>query len=246
MAESKISKKKRICQVEGCENIHYGRGFCSKHYTKFRAKGCFGLGTCEAGGCDAPIHGRGLCNRHYIQLKRKGYVYRSCKDKNYYEQCDNIYKIHLQNREGDVVGKAIIDIDDYWKAIKHRWHMDSNGYAKNNGSAGLHKIVIGDVPESMEIDHIDRNPLNNMKSNLRVVSRSQNLANSGMSKNNTTGFKGVYMNHGKIVSQIYFDGKLRYLGTFKGKIEAAKAYDIAAIERSGDFALTNKGLGLLS
>lgn len=53
----------------------------------------------------------------------------------------------------------------------------------------------GPIPEGMEIDHIDRDPSNNHLDNLRLVSRIQNMANSGMHKTNKSGICGVSEYH---------------------------------------------------
>lgn len=74
-----------------------------------------------------------------------------------------------------------------------------NGYkrVRHDGKWLNHHIIIwnhfyGEIPEGMEVDHIDRNTLNNAPSNLRLVTRSENCRNRGTHKNNKSGIKGVY------------------------------------------------------
>lgn len=92
-----------------------------------------------------------------------------------------------------------------------------------------------------QADHKNRNVLDNRRSNLRVASNMLNQANRLKTKRSTSGYKGVsWFNHlGKWRADIQKDGKLRYLGHFSDKIEAAKAYDRAAQELFGEFALLN-------
>jgi hypothetical protein len=91
------------------------------------------------------------------------------------------------------------------------------------------------------VDHIDRNPLNNELSNLREVTKRENSLNSKTYRNNTSGFRGVYWHKGaqKWLAQIQSEGKLRHLGYFDCKKEAARAYDAAAKELHGEFAQLN-------
>ena len=96
------------------------------------------------------------------------------------------------------------------------------------------------------IDHADGNKLNNDITNLRPCTSSQNQHNQKLHTNNNSGLKGVHFNKKdkKWRAAIKF-GELFYLGNFDCKFEAAKVYDKKAIELHGDFAVTNKSLGLL-
>lgn len=97
--------------------------------------------------------------------------------------------------------------------------------------------VNGAWPES-EIDHEDRNPTNNAISNLRPATRKQNNANTGVSKNNRCGRKGVCFEkrRRKWRATINVDGKQRHLGLFSDIDDAAAAYRRAEIEAHGAFA----------
>lgn len=91
------------------------------------------------------------------------------------------------------------------------------------------------------IDHKDRNSLNNQFENLRPATYSQNNANKGLQRNNTSGYKGVsyHKRSGKFRVMIAVQKHATYLGTFLNPEEAAKAYDRAAKRLFGEFAVLN-------
>lgn len=62
----------------------------------------------------------------------------------------------------------------------------------NNKSYRVHNLLVGDIPEGMEVDHINRNGSDNRLSNLRVVTRAVNNANRRTPKHNTSKRKGVH------------------------------------------------------
>jgi hypothetical protein len=92
---------------------------------------------------------------------------------------------------------------------------------------------------NLEVDHIDNDPTNNKKDNLRLATRSQQSMNrvSGIRGRKN---KGVYKrDYGdKWSAQIWFDGKCKNLGTFGSEKEAIEARLIAAKEFHKEFANT--------
>lgn len=110
----------------------------------------------------------------------------------------------------------------------------------------LHTFIMDAKPGRI-IDHIDGDGLNNQRSNLRLSTQCGNNQNRGKSRNNTSGYKGVYWHshHDKWVASISSNNKRIYLGYFDDPIEAAKAYDAAAEKYHGRFGKLNfpkKGL----
>jgi len=98
-----------------------------------------------------------------------------------------------------------------------------------------------DAPGHLVVDHIDRNGLNNRRSNLRLCSAAQNACNSGSARGSSSKYKGVCWNkrEGKWVASIRFKNKLHLMGYFTDEIAAAKAYDKSASEFFGEFAYLN-------
>lgn len=146
---------------------------------------------------------------------------------------------------------AIVDNGDYDYLNRYRWYTakDCNTfYARKNiigTTIPMHRVIVGAI-EGQIVDHINGNGLDNRKCNLRIVTNSQNAMNQGISKNNTTGYKGVdyRKKENKFRARIKNNGTEYSLGYFNTAQEAADAYDIKAKELFGEFAKTNKDLGL--
>jgi hypothetical protein len=92
-----------------------------------------------------------------------------------------------------------------------------------------------------EGDHWNHRTLDNRRSNLRKCSHAQNASNVSRPRDNRSGFKGVVFEKrtGKWYAQIRVNRKQHHLGTFTDKEDAARAYDAAARQHFGEFALTN-------
>jgi len=91
------------------------------------------------------------------------------------------------------------------------------------------------------IDHINHATLDCRSENLRRATRAENNRNARLSRRNTSGYKGVSWDPQarKWVALIMADRKRRFLGLFETAEEAGRAYDAAARELHGEFALTN-------
>lgn len=90
-----------------------------------------------------------------------------------------------------------------------------------------------------EIDHVNGSKADNRLCNLREASRKENQRNVGLTRANTSGFKGVYWHPsgpGWWRASIRIDGHNRHLGLFPDRESAARAYQRAAVEAFGEFA----------
>lgn len=142
---------------------------------------------------------------------------------------------------------AIVDDEDYERMSQYKWICNAQGYAmrtsrENDVKIGvyMHKEVMN-IREESHVDHIDGNPLNNQKSNLRPCTHGQNMFNKKSYKNSTSKFKGVSWKseNKKWVAQIQYNGKKAHIGYFSSEIEAAVAYNAKAVELFGEFARLN-------
>ena len=143
---------------------------------------------------------------------------------------------------------ALVDDADYKLATQFKWVANvrknrdgsvKNVYALSNGTY-LHRLLLGIADPEVEVDHKDHNGLNCQRYNLRVA-ENKNQQNARMRKDNASGFKGVHLrkDRGNYVSYIKFEGKRIHLGTFSDPLEAACAYDMAAVRLFGEFAHCN-------
>ena len=107
-----------------------------------------------------------------------------------------------------------------------------------NGSVAMHRQIMG-FPEGLQVDHKDGDGLNNQDENLRVCTSTQNQANRGKQKNNTSGYKGVVKARKRWCAQIKLNRAVVFWKSFSTPEEAARAYDEKAREIYGEFAKTN-------
>ena len=99
----------------------------------------------------------------------------------------------------------------------------------------MHREIMG-FPEN-NIDHWDRNGLNNQEHNLREATDQQNCLNR--KPYGTSKYKGVYLDGGSIRAIIKVNKKNTDLGSFKTQEDAARAYDKMAKEHHKEFAYLN-------
>lgn len=102
----------------------------------------------------------------------------------------------------------------------------------------------GIIHAALQIDHRehgDVSGLDNRRSNLRVASVSQNIANQRLRRDNTSGYRGVSFNgkRGDWEAYIDYQRRRRRLGYFSNAEEAATAYNSAATRLFGEFARLN-------
>jgi hypothetical protein len=107
---------------------------------------------------------------------------------------------------------VFIDKEDVEKVRCHTWMLSKRltgkgYYVRNNKLGRLHRYLMNINDENIMIDHIDRNTLNNRKSNLRIADAELNMRNINIQTNNTSGITGVRCDGKKWWAQIVIDGK---------------------------------------
>jgi len=153
--------------------------------------------------------------------------------------------IVLRNKFADISGYAIIDIEDANRCSSIKWSMTKDCYVtgKFQGkNVQLGRFILGVVDRDIEVDHRDRNHLDNRRMNLRECTSSQNSMNVGIKKNNTSGFKGVCFDatKKKWKASLLADGCVILNKRFNNLIDAVKAYNEAAKIYHGEFAYLNE------
>ena len=150
---------------------------------------------------------------------------------------------------------AIVDKADYDALSQHRWLKHSKGYAYRSGKDenGVNKMIlmhrqIMQPAPGLVVDHINHDPLDNTRANLRTCTQRENMKNrkkvlEKCGQATSSRFKGVYRYQYKTTvkykATIWCNGKQKHIGYFKTEVAAAKAYDKWARKLHGKFAMPN-------
>lgn len=145
---------------------------------------------------------------------------------------------------------AIVDDEDCEWLSAYKWYL-SGDYAlrsqKINGkytSVRMHRQIMGidGLIDTVQIDHINGNGLDNRRCNLRLCTAQGNARNKRPNKKASSIYKGVYwhVRMQKWQSHLTCDGKIIHIGYFKSEIEAALAYNKKAKALFGEFYRGNK------
>ena len=142
----------------------------------------------------------------------------------------------------------IMDSDSVHLLGSWKWNRGGggSGYVTGGNKRGgklmlLHRLIVN-APDDTVVDHINHNVLDNRKENLRICSIAENIRNSKLRANNTSGYKGVcwLKRDNKWLANITFNSKTIYLGKYNDIIDAAQAYNDAAIKYFGEYASLNE------
>lgn len=140
----------------------------------------------------------------------------------------------------------IVDKEDFPKIkdkILYPSKKNSNGnqlYIMSKDRKYLHTFII-DCPKGFEVDHINRNTMDNRKSNLRIVTHRQNQCNQDLQRNNTSGVSGVsyYPPKKKYRARIKVQHHDLHLGYFKTFEEAVQARNEGMKHLFGEYGVYN-------
>jgi len=157
--------------------------------------------------------------------------------------------------------KIIVDDEDLSLVSARNWQVNLQNNKPNAvqtciglGKKGLkktvrlHNFIMGQPKDGFCWDHINGNPLDNRKSNLRLADRNQNAFNQQRRYNSKNKYKGVTkviainkktkerIWYGKYKACVTAYGEVHYLGSFESEEEAYEAYCLKAEELHGEYA----------
>lgn len=217
---------KKICSIEGCENIYLAKNLCGSHYRRMKTYGD-PLGKpaprvskrkiCEFPECGRFVAGLGLCNGHWLQ-RTKGKDLKPL----------GMRSLTVEQRFNQKVEKT----ESCWNWVGSK---GSHGYGEMriNGNNNLaHRVSyerhIGSIPIGKEIDHICHNRSCVNPAHLRVTTTKQNAENhQGATRASSSGMRGVYplkrATKPKWPAKVKHGSKTYYVGTFDSPEEAEVA-----------------------
>ncbi len=159
-------------------------------------------------------------------------------------------------------GVALVDDEDFERVNQFKWSVFKPCnviYASGAVARGqqgqqpttehrrgyrmlMHRFVLGLPPRYPQVDHRDRNGLNNTRANLRISTVSQNAANTGPSRlaEKKSVYRGVSWQDGFWKATLTVDGVILRLGWHRTQERAADAWDWAAVRVWGDYAYLNR------
>lgn len=144
---------------------------------------------------------------------------------------------------------ALVDDEDFdflnqwkWFALKSNRTFYAARTAGRKEIIYMHRFILGLIDSKKISDHIDRDGLNNQRSNLRIASKRQSGANRNSFTNSSSKFLGVSWDKksNKWRASIKDESKNNNLGVFVNELDAAVAYNKKALEVHGEFANLNK------
>ena len=146
---------------------------------------------CKIEGCSNKHHAKGYCKKHYEQIRKYGKILeRTMQTPNEIIEYEDYAEIILYNMQNEEIARTLIDLDDVDKVKEHKWYLKDNYVWNGKERLFLHRFIMN-PSNDMVVDHINHNPLDNRKENLRICTQQQNLFNQNSLRNNTSGFTGI-------------------------------------------------------
>lgn len=140
-----------------------------------------------------------------------------------------------------------VDEEDLPKLSGFHWEISTRDYVRGRKQINglrkqvlLHRVIM-DAKDDELVDHINGNVLDNRKSNLRIATHQENSANRKTPTINKVGYKGVNKVSGyeKYKAYIQVGDKQAHLGYFDNPHDAARVYNLWAVDIYGEFARLN-------
>lgn len=192
---------------------------------------------CKNPTCIRVVYTAKFCSMHIRRKDPMGYSKRDKRE--IIDRIDGTSLVPLQLGGG----YAIIDTIDKHLIEAYKFHTTkrcSVDTTINGKKVKIHHLIMGKPNNGLVIDHINRNHLDNRRSNLRMITQKLNSVNTVGAKRSSV-YKGVSWNkeRNKWISVIVSNRKTIHLGRYTDEIEAAKAYNAKALELWGEYAYLN-------
>jgi hypothetical protein len=202
---------------------------------------------CECGCGNPTPHSKRFIHGHAARVQRRG----SRKGPNPVEHRTDGASVVTLLKDGECI-QCYLDTADYSLIESYHWRVFKSPHAvasyaascgwlngKKTTALFMHRLLMPDAPQ---VDHKDGNGLNNRRSNLRIADSTQQNANKPKRRgSHSSQFKGVHWVEklGKFQARISTSEGRVSLGYFKNDVDAALAYDEAAVKYFGEFAKLN-------
>lgn len=165
--------------------------------------------------------------------------------KNLYEVKGNIVYLYITNK--NYTNKEVIfNIKHLEEIKKYRWTINNCDYCITTSKVDeryilMHRLIV-DCPESLVVDHINHNTLDNRDNNLRICDQGDNLKNLKTRIDNKSGFRGIsfHKRSGKWRCEMRVEGKKKWLGLYNTPEEAFKVRQAAEKEFYGEYRYIDK------
>ena len=137
--------------------------------------------------------------------------------------------------------KVLVDDSDYYNLIQYKWVLVKNGkyVAESKTRKYMHRIIMN-APKGSQVDHINGNPFDNQRCNLRFATQTQNRHNRIKKSGTKNNYVGVTLTKsGNYESRIRREGKSKQLGMYKSEVAAGYAYYKEAMTNSSFTKVTD-------
>lgn len=225
-----------------CGNIFQRRWGDIRKNKIIKCLDCIYIRECKV--CGKESYCKGLCLKHYYQVKRYGECLdnspKTSQDPNEIIEYEDYAEVIILNKRYEEKARVKIDKEDIDLIKEYKWTIDGNGYASY--SRGKEKTVlmhrlITNCPKDMMVDHMNHDILDNRKENLRIVTKSQNLMNRDLGRNNESGCNGVnwFKESQKWMVRITVDNEVIYLGLYENLEDAIRVRKEAEEKYFGEY-----------
>jgi len=196
-------KNLKYCSIEGCNNKHYGKGYCRRHYDLWRRKGF-------------------IPKRTQRDPNEFIFTYNTCKILLYDSKCNYVATAIINKKDYE-------KIKGYKWHLTEKGYAATDIKRKKVPLANV--IMDCDSSYKIVVDHINRNKLDNKRRNLRVCSNQENQLNHKLLSSNTSGHNGIDWHKGGKKWRVRIGKK--HIGLFSGLLKAVliKNQYIKSIEK---------------